>query len=484
MINVIMAGFDIGTTNIKLALFDEKVRMLWNRSARTPLLKMNNRDMLPAKRLFEVVVEIFSSIPEELRKDIVSIGISSLGETVFPMGKDGPLSDGLIWYSRTTLKEFNEFMKKVSEDEVFKITALRPSWIFSLFKMIWFYKNFSELAEKIVTWLDVADYITYMFTGSIGMDRCIASRSLFLDVTNGNWSKKILDLSGIPSEHLPPLIESGVERGFVKKDIAKELGLGKRVVVTTAGQDHIAAAFSSGAFKEKNVLNSTGTTECIVWGGDKALLDVFLRRAISSFNGGIHVFPNEYYLLEGIPTGGFAVEWFLKKILKENFDMLENLDLRETSVVFFPFLRGRFEQEKINGAFFDLKDEHDRIDLLMAILESLAFETKKMVDDLKKIGLKNNYEIVAVGGGARNSLLLQIKANVLKVPVKVLRVHNATSLGAALISGIASGIFDDWEDAFEKGFNISKVFYPQNVDYYPAKYERYMTLFEKVFKKE
>ncbi len=478
---MVMAGFDIGTTNIKLALFDEKAKMLWSKSVRTPLLKVDNRDVLSAEKLFDVVLEIFSSIPEKLRKDVVSIGISSLGETVFPIGKNGPLSDGLIWYSKATLKEFNEFMKRVSGDEIFEITALRPSWIFSLFKMIWFYKNFPEFAQEIVTWLDVADYVTYMLTGSVGMDKCIASRSLLLDVMSSNWSEKLLDLSGIPSEHLPSLIESGAERGFVRKDIAEKLGFGKRVVVTTAGQDHITAAFSSGAFNEKSVLNSTGTTECIVWGGDRALLNTFLRKTTSSFNGGIHVFPNKYYLLEGIPTGGFAVEWFLKSILREDFDMLKALDLKETSAVFFPFLRGRFEQERIHGAFLELSDEHDRADLTIAILESLAFEIKKMVDDLKKLGLKSDYEIVAVGGGAKNMPLLQIKANVLRSPVKVLDVHDATALGAALISGITCGIFRSWKEAFEAGYNISRVFYPQNVDYYSAKYERYITLFEEVF---
>jgi len=473
-----LVGLDIGTTNIKLWVYDEEGNPIWGTRARTPLeFHESLKEILHPEKLWKTISKLLYSIPDDVKKKIRAIGISSLGETVFPVRKDGSSMAGLIWYNTITKEIYEEFFSQIDPEWVFKTTGLRASWIFSIFKMMYYYRSFKEEMEELETWLDVSSYIAYILTGDKRMDRCLASRTMLIDLKTGDWCEEILDIANIPRKHLPDIVDSGIPRGTVKADIALDLGFPKDVIVTTAGQDHMTASFPAGVFDLGSVLNSTGTTEAVLWGVDDSVLNTFLKNIIHDFNAGFHVVPHRYYLVDGLPTGGYCIEWFLRKVLRKDFEHLGNVKMKTNTVYFFPFLRGIFSNMGAGASFLNLSDETDSDEMLISIIESLSFEVRSMIENLRNLGLEKDYKLIMVGGESLSELVVKIRSNVLGIPVHLLQTSEATTLGAALLAGLSAGLYKDHRDAFERGHRVSKIVYPdRNTDYYEEKYQKYKKL--------
>jgi sugar (pentulose or hexulose) kinase len=479
----VYCGIDVGTTNTKVLVFDDDFKVVFLKKFKTPVISSKEGDLLSSKKLFVEILSSLKSIPESTKDKIKAIGISSLGETVFPISQDGEvLQDGMMWYNKNVLEEYREFLKKVPSDVIFKKTGLWPSWIYSVFKMKRFYKNNKELAKEVYKWLDVASLIAFLLTGNIAMDRVLSSRTLLMNILTGKWDEELVEASGIPKEHLPEVVDSGASRGIIRKEISEETGLPKDTVVTTAGQDHITASYAAGVHDETKLLDSSGTTEAALWTVSKETLKKYLKKAPSIFQAGFHCIPGKYYLLTGLPTGGFCIDWLLNKILKEDYSVFRTFKYQKNAVFFFPYLRGTFDREEIGGAFFNLKDTDDRDVIISTVLESTAFEMRSCLNGFEKLGLKD-YEIVATGGGSQLREWLEVKANVFGKVVKVLSVHESVALGAAMIAKIAKIGQKNWEEFFkEASQNFEyEYFQPDEGEYFQKKYLEYLKLRNRIY---
>lgn len=477
-------GIDIGTTNIKFLLFDENFKVVFNRKIKTPIIKDKTLgDLLSAEGLFNETLNFFQAIPERFKAKIKGIGISSMGETVFPISRDGKvLLNGMMWYNNKVLEDFENLLRRVSPRMIFKKTGLWPSWIYSVFKMKNFYRKMPEISSKIYKWLDVSGFLAFLLTGHIGMDKSLSSRTLLVNIETGNWDEELLEISKIPREHLPEIVDCGLNRGTIKEEISKRTGISGAAVVTTAGQDHITAAYAAGIHDEKKILNSSGTTEAILWTVGKSAIKKYINSSLKIFQAGLHCIPGSYYILGGIPTGNFCVDWLINKILETDYSILENFKFKENSVFFFPYLRGVFDKSELGGAFFNLKDYDDRHSIISAVLEAIAFEVRSYLESLKGLGL-TDYEIIAVGGGTRLKEGLKIKANVLKTPIKTMEIYESTALGAALISAITADHIKDWKSNFNEFIkNIDFVYvYPDHGNYFEEKYSRYVEFKKRIY---
>jgi xylulokinase len=115
-------------------------------------------------------------------------------------------------------------------------------------------------------------------------------------------------------------------------------------------------------------------------------------------------------------------------------------------VTFVPDLRGRISpvpDPLARGAWFGLAADSTRPALYRAVLEGLAFEARQTVDSLARLGMADIREIRAIGGNTQNRLLMRIKASVYRQPIKATEMAEVSALGAALLGGLAAGVFDD-----------------------------------------
>ncbi|WP_334100178.1 FGGY-family carbohydrate kinase [Thermotoga petrophila] len=476
-------GIDVGTTNTKVLVFNDSFKVVFLEKFKTPVISSKEGDFLSSEKLFEGILRSLKEIPEGIKKKIGAIGISSLGETVFPISKDGEvLQDGMMWYNKSVLREYREFLERVPPIVIFKKTGLWPSWIYSVFKMKKFYKGNEELSQRVYKWLDVTSLIAFLLTGNVAMDRGHSSRTLLMNILTGKWDDELVEASGIPKEHLPEVADSGIPRGKIREEISKEIGFPEDVIVTTAGQDHITASYAVSVHDETKLMDSSGTTEAMLWTVGRETLERYLKKAPKVFQAGFHCIPGKYYLLTGLPTGGFCIDWLLNKILKEDYSVFRMFKYQKNTAFFFPYLRGKFDREEIGGAFFNLKDTDDRDVIISAVLESIAFEMRGCLNEFEKLGLKN-YEVVATGGGSQLREWLKIKASVFDRAVKVFSVHESVALGAAMIAKIAKTGQKNWGEFFKRisqNFEY-EYFYPGESDYFQRKYLEYLKLRNRIY---
>ncbi len=478
-----LIGIDLGTTSIKSCAFNDKGDLLSRSILPTVIEHSETGDGLNPHKLWENVLELLEKMVESVYPEtIYGIGITSMAETVFPVSKSGKaLANGIIWYDQCSRKEYDTFLELVSPEKIREITGLRPSWYFSASKILYYRDHLREVYKQTEMFLDVSGYIAFKLTGEKYMDVSLASRTMLLDLCSGSWSRYLVETAGIEMSTLPPIIPCGFPWGEVLPAIRRKLRLGNKTIVTTAGQDHIAAAYAAGVVTKDKILDSVGTSESVLSSTDLQTVqsDAFQKQQF--FSAGYHAQKDIFYLLDGNPTGGYCIDWLLTKILVTDYRVLDNIKWKENSILFFPYLRNTM-QGTGSARMENLTDMDDRDSLIQGVIEGMAFEFKRFVETLMLIcgHLNAIKEIIAVGGGTRNRILMQIKSEVINKPIKVLKHADiASNLGAAMLSGIASGVFQKgWEGNYIRTY--SEIYYPENQErlkFYQRKYEKYVESF-------
>jgi xylulokinase len=198
------------------------------------------------------------------------------------------------------------------------------------------------------------------------------------------------------------------------------------------------------------MLMSLGTTATLVMALERPI--TMPRAGQEGFTQGAHVIPGLYYLLGPLYTAGGCIEWF-----KANF--AADLDYAaliaearaipagSQGVAFLPHLRMAsppFDDPQGRGAFLGLGTEIVRGAMFRAILEGIACDARLILEAMTAYpGARPPDMIFAIGGMTRNALLMQIMTSTLKRAFQVTQVSDSTSLGAALLGGVGSGVYPD-----------------------------------------
>jgi len=173
-------------------------------------------------------------------------------------------------------------------------------------------------------------------------------------------------------------------------------------------------------------------------------------------------------------VGGLLLKWY-----KDNFEnikafnqdhskkdiyeyLLSKVPDKPSKILFLPHLNGSgtpWCDFSSKGAIIGLKTSTTKYDILRAILESLTYELKINMEIMKSAGLEIN-NLRAVGGGAKSQLWLQIKSDILNQPINKLRVKEAACLGAAILAGSATGIYNSIQEGVNITSKISQTIYP------------------------
>lgn len=439
-------GVDIGTTNIKVAAFNEAGEAVAERSSPNAATRAFGWDSFDVKGVVASVKKLLKEVVSILgddRKKIAGIGFASMGETVIPVDDEKPIFDGIYWYETCTKPQFERFCKEINPKQVHKITSLNPSWIYSASKIMKIKEDFEEYYDWAKAFVDVSGLMAFLFSGVLGFDSTIACRTMLLDVQRRCWSDELLAAADIDAEKLPPLKNPGEAWGTIKNEIADELGLPRGIVVTTGGQDHIAAAYGAGIKDDCQAVISIGTSAAFYTPADKScyLSEAFIKRFYLA--GGYSVFKDGAYVLTGMSAGGFCVDWFIHKVLGRDYSILNSFELRESDAIFLPNLRAQMSGFPAGG-FTELRDSDTGESLLQSIMESLAFECRYTLEEAFKAKGSPEpraSELVMLGGGAMNPVLMKILAHVMQSQIKIYSSpQSAAAKGAALAAASAAGV--------------------------------------------
>jgi xylulokinase len=497
---------DLGTTAIKVILFQVDGKVLASSTQEYQLLT-------PTKLAVELKVETYwqafkQGVAEVLTKSkinsdqIYSLGISAQGETLILVDQEGiPMTNALVWLDSRAQEEAKELAQVFKNEEAYKITGqveIVPTWPAS--KILWFKKNRAEIFNRVNKFLLIEDYFIYRLTGRYLCEGSLICSTVYWDILKKVWWKEMLDYLGIKEEQLPEICESGEVAGPILPSIAKELGLSAHTIVATGALDQACGAIGVGNIVPGVISENTGAALAICATVEKPIFDE-KRRMPCHYHG----IPNTY-MAHTFTTGGMVLRWYRDKFCPSEIDLASLLQVDSYKIldqeaekvppgcnglVMLPHLQGAMAPEsnpRAKGVFYGFTLHHGKPHFIRSIMEAIAFAVKRNIDVLEDLGIKVT-EIRSLGGGSRSPLWSQIKADVTQRPVYIMQNEEAACLGAAMLAGVATGIYPNLKVTASKMVQVKKRIKPQkdNKLAYQKAYRYYLDLYNSLlgmFEKE
>ncbi|HET7095321.1 MAG TPA: FGGY family carbohydrate kinase [Thermomicrobiales bacterium] len=489
----LLVGLDVGTTGVKAVVYEPDGRALAIATTPTPTTyPQPGRAFYTAEGLWESVVTVLrqalAQIDEPAR--IAGVAVASMGEAGVPLDRHGePTAEIIAWFDNRTRPQAEWLDRVIGRDRLFASSGLSLQPIFSLNKMLWLKDNEPAAWGRTTRWLHVADYIAFRLSGVAATDRSLASRTLAFDLHRLEWDDAIVREAGIDPVILAPIVSGGAPLGHVTRAASEATGLPASAIVAAGGHDHVCGALAAGAIAPGVMLNSLGTAEAVFLPLDKPLSNPAVGR--QGFTQGAHAVGGRTYVFAGQYTSGASVTWIRDAVgpvagPPPSYDELM-ADAAATppgslGVVFLPHLRlanPPHDDPRSRGAFVGLSTDVRRGALTRAVLEGIALESRNSLEDLLTYpGVVPPREILAIGGGSRNDLLMRIKASVMNRTHLVLGAEEATALGAAILGGLGAGVFPNVEAALA-GLRYARTPVAPN----PADAAFYDALFTRVYRR-
>jgi len=489
---------DVGTTSVKVGIFgtDGQVRKIATQeyALSTP---SSDRIELAVNIYWSAckkgIAEVFknSGIKSEA---IVAISISSQGETLIPVDKSGkPLRNAIIWLDSRAKAESLEISRAFPADEFYHVTGLpnvRPMWPAA--KILWMRKNQPRIFNQVFKFLLLKDYFLYRLTGEFVTDPTISSSTGFLRLQERDWWDEMLDFIELDKDQLPQLVNSEEVIGKLIPQVASEIGLSRNTLVVAGAMDQMAGAIGAGNINPGVITETTGTALAIIATVLEPIYDLQTRIPCSP-----HAVSNKFVLMPYSETAGIVLKWFRDTFgvrdegKKETYDALMKLaktvPAGSEGLLALPHFAGSFcphFNPEARGAFVGMSLNHKKSHLVRALVESIAFMLRENIELLEGLGVKVE-KVRSLGGAAKSDFWLQIKSDVLNLPVELPKCSEASSLGAAILAGVGAGIYKDIDEAVRVTGSVKKTFSPEleNVSKYQKIYQKYLGLYRKLYGK-
>ena len=459
---------DLGTTNVKVVLFDERLQRLAVAHAPAEYDRDGQRVEFDPVRLFELVIELVwrcATSYGDTSAHRAVIAITGQAESlVLVDGAGRPVRPAISWLDGRATDEAQAIANEFDPALAFQVTGEpEPSATWPAVKLRWLAKHEPESLSAAHAVLMVKDDLIQRLTGAAVGEMTTRGFTYFYDVAAGAYWEAMLDFCSVDVNQLPEVVRAGLDVGPVHAEVVDRLPPAAGGYRVNAGAlDHFCAMIGTGSYVDGAVSESAGTVLSLSMLAPNWAFDP--RRRIS-FHAGIR--PGETLLFTGADSGGVALEWFRREGLDGmSYDDLEDsLRTRRSpgAPIFLPYLTGVNPPDffpHARGAFLGLELSHDRYDLAYAVEEGIAHLLRRNVDSLAA-GDTRVREIVSTGGGAASAFWSQLKADVCGVDVLVPREQEATCRGAAVLALVEHDAVDGIDDA-------ASLSQPEVIRYQPA----------------
>ena len=466
-------GLDIGTSGCKIVLYNEKGEHSKSAYKEYNVKRTSGLHEIDSKEIFESVKSV---IKEVACKELASIAVTSFGETFVMLDeKDEPCAPSMLYTDSRGSAECKTLAEKFGADNLSYKTGAKPHEMFSLPKIMWIKNNMPENFERAKYILLMQDYIVYMLCGKRQIDYSLATRTLAFDIKNKHWDSEILNFCGIDEKLFSKPVPSGSAADKIKAGIAEELGLSADTIIVNGCHDQVAAMIGASVFEPEDVMDGTGTVECIPVIMNDVPKDFSLYEHGYSIT---HHINGKFVCYVLSYAGGASLKWFRDNFSDISYAEMDKLVIEKPSdLLIMPYFAGAatpYMDSTAKAAIIGLTFEHGKYDIYKALMEGTAFEIKLNLEVLEKFGVKP-VTLIATGGGANSDVWLQIKADVLGVPVKALKGDEIGSAGTALLAGRAVGMYSESEKLTEE----RKTFYPnkEKTAFYKTQFEKYKKIY-------
>ena len=456
--NYVMA-IDQGTTSSRAIIFDRNGKKIGSSQKEFPqYFPKSGWVEHNANEIWNSVQSVIAGafIESGIRPEaIAGIGITNQRETTVVWDKTTgqPIANAIVWQSRQSSPIADQLKADGHTEMIHEKTGLVIDAYFSATKVRWLLDNIEGAQEKAdngeLLFGTIDSWLVWKLTdGQVHVtDYSNASRTMLYNIHKLEGDQEILDLLNIPSSMLPEVKSNSEVYGHTRSYHF----YGSEVPIAGMAGDQQAALFGQMAFEKGMIKNTYGTGAFIVMntGEEPQLSDNDLLTTIGyGINGKV------YYALEGsIFVAGSAIQW-----LRDGLRMIESSPQSEEIaakakgdnevyvVPAFTGLGAPYWDSDARGAVFGLTRGTTKEDFVRATLQAVAYQSKDVIDTMKKDSGIDIPLLKVDGGAAKNDLLMQFQADILDIDVQRAANLETTALGAAYLAGLAVGFWKDLDE--------------------------------------
>ena len=401
-------------------------------------------------------------------KQVAAIGINNQRETtvVWDRKTGQPVYNAIVWQDRRTASYCDELKAAGNASVIQQKTGLIIDAYFSATKLKWILDNVTGVREKAekgeLAFGTIDSWLTWKLTnGEVHVtDVSNASRTMLFNIQSLHWDEELLHLFNIPASVLPEVKPSSMVLGVTGNIIPDS-----RIPIAGIAGDQQSALFGQMCTQPGMVKNTYGT-------GCFMLMNTG-SQAVASQNGLLTTIAwglsgKVEYALEGsIFVAGSAVKWMRDTVelfhdAAETENFARSLESSEGVYVVPAFvgLGTPYWDSEVRGAIFGLTRGSSRSHLIRATLESVAYQTKDVLDVMERDSGIQLKALRVDGGMVANNFLMQFQSDILRVEVERPKVQETTALGAAYLAGLAVGYWENKED-IAQNWQLDKSFKPE-----------------------
>ncbi|MGQ1786052.1 MULTISPECIES: L-fuculokinase [unclassified Saccharicrinis] len=463
--------FDCGATNVRVIAMDKHGSILASQS------KPNETDedpYTPGGRIWDL-----DKLWEKLcgAANVVTSQIDTnriVGVTVTTFGVDGAFVNELgdllypviSWQCERTVSIMDNIEKYLPLEEVYKVSGVYPYAFNTINKMIWFKENRPEIIEQSHRFLFIPSLIIHKLSGVMQNDATMMGTAMMADLAKRDFSEKVLNAIGIDKKVFGSIAEPGDKVGEINNAASNLTKIPEGTAVFVAGHDTQFAIFGSGAQLNQPVLSS-GTWEILM--SRSTSFTASAKELEGNLTTELDAEPGIFNIGQNWLSSG-VMEWFSKHFYPElNGDELYDTMIKEAEIV-LPGAQGVMVDSTFyddgsstnSGTITGLTINTSRSQLYRAFLESLAFRLREGLEALETAGQFKAEKIICVGGGSKNRLWNQLRADICNVPIQLIDQKETTVLGASMFVFAGAGVYKSAKAARNKISYNPQIIYPSN----------------------
>ena len=402
--------------------------------------------------------------------DILAVSIDSATHTSLVCDKDfKPLRNAMHWTDTRSRKQADRLFSEHS-DEIFEKTFHKPDTIWTLPQLLYLKETEPDLFSKIAYIFFEKDYIRYFLTDVFCTDYIEAEGSMLFDCRLNKWDESLCELAGVSVDMLPPIVNPTDVIGKVSAAAAEKTGLKEGTQVICGTTDTVMEVFASGAVKKGDVTVKLATAGRICVITDKPYPD----RHLVNYS---HIANGLWYPGTATKAAASSYRWYRDVFggsYKELDEAAEKIPVGCDGLIFHPYLNGEltpYADPMLCGSFTGVRASHSKAHFTRAVLEGVAYSLLDSKLYLDSLNIPYNTVATAIGGGAKGKLWRQIVCDALGITLKTTESSDS-SLGSAMLAGLAVGVFKDAEEAANKCVKEKDITVPD-----PENTEKYRKFF-------
>ena len=479
-----LLGLDLGTSSVKALLLGEDGGSVGEGSASYPV-----RSPRPGwaesspEDWWDAVVEATEAAVGKRGAEVAALGLSGQMHGVVPADDRGrPLRAAVLWADARSGEQLVAY-RELDEDARRRL-ANPPAVGMAGPSLLWLRDHEPGVYASARWALQPKDWLRLRLTGEVAAEPSDASATLLYDLRSDGWDYPVVETLGLRPDLLAPLLASADVAGTLTREAAGRLGLRAGLPVAAGAADTAAAMLGGGLLRPGSVQLTVGTGGQIVAPKSSPEPDPHERTHL--YRAAV---PDLWYSMAAIQNAGLALEWVrgvLGASWEEVYEEAFAVPPGAGGVVFLPYLSGertpRFDPGA-RGVWTGLGLDHGRGHLLRAALEGVVFALREGLEALEDAGTPVP-ELRLAGGGTVGEPWRRLLADVLGRPLRMLpdaMASVASARGAALLAGVASGVYRTARDTIALAPDPDRVMRSSDASVaYEAAYARYREIYPRL----